>query len=47
MPEANLLCLPKSSATTVSGLAPVLGLDDNWQKALERQGMVFQVAPES
>jgi len=47
VPEANLLCLPKSSATTVAGLPPALGLDDNWRKALERQGMVFEVTPES
>jgi FkbM family methyltransferase len=35
-PESNLFCFPKEANIVTSGLEPVTGPEDNWQRALER-----------
>lgn len=36
-PEANLLCFHRETSAEIVGLVPVIGTDDDWQKAWARQ----------
>ena len=38
-PEVNLLCFPQEAKVKVNGFIPVVGIGDNWQRALERLKM--------